>query len=301
VGASFWEKCKGWLSFGDHGSASGRAAFQSDHCFDCLISPVTQPFYFEDPRALTEVRPIFMYESVPHSTPFWQGGSVYFFGTQARVAFTERWSLVLNELGFLSFDPHSPVDPIRRDTDFAEVKIGPKYTFLRNADWGSVAAAGLTFEIPTGERKIFQNTGSLSLNPYLSYGQTVRLPSGFGGLNFLGTMGYSFSVDNNRSEFFHLHLHTDYNIASIGLAPLVELNWMHYTSSGKNVILGTEGADLVNFGSLTRRGDDYLSFAFGARYRFTDNIFCGGAIEFPVTHERGLDRFRVTLDLIFRY
>ena len=35
--------------------------FKSDHVFDGFISPVTNPFLFEDPRSLTEVRPIFMY------------------------------------------------------------------------------------------------------------------------------------------------------------------------------------------------------------------------------------------------
>jgi hypothetical protein len=164
-----------------------------------------------------------------------------------------------------------------------------------------VAAVGLTFEVPTGARREFQDTGSLGLNPYLSYGQTFRLPSGFGALNFLGTTGYDFAVDNKRSEFFHLHLHADYNIANIGLAPLFELNWIRYTKSGKNVSVDTEGADLVNFGSMTRRGKDYLSLALGARYRFTDNIFAGAAVEVPTTNERGLDRFRLTFDMIFRY
>ena len=34
-----------------------RAWFQSDHCFDNFISPLSNPFRFEDPRSLTEVRP----------------------------------------------------------------------------------------------------------------------------------------------------------------------------------------------------------------------------------------------------
>jgi hypothetical protein len=302
VGPKWWEKMRGWMRWGDSGSTNGRGCFQSDHCFDCLISPVTQPFYFEDPRALTEVRPIFMYQSIPSATPVIHGGNLYFFGTQARLAFTDQLSLVLNELGFISFDPRNTAPPlIQSGTGFAEVKLGPKWTFLRSTDWGSVAAVGLTFEIPAGDRKVFQNTGQLGLNPYLSYGQTFRLPSGFGALNFLGVMGYDISTDSRRSEFFHMHFHLDYNIASIGLFPLIELNWLHYTKRGTNGSFGTEGADLINLGSSTRRGDDYLSLAVGARYRFSDHIYAGGAVEFPLSHERGLNDFRVTLDLIFRY
>jgi hypothetical protein len=302
VAPSFWEKCRNWLTWGDRGSVAGHSWFQSDHCFDCLISPITQPFYFEDPRALTEVRPIFIYQHIPSSAPV-GGGSVYFFGTQGRVAFTDRLSLVLNELGFVTLDPKNTIPGVvGRDTGFAEIKLGPKYTFLRNTDSGTVAAAGLTFEVPAGSRKVFQDTGSLGLNPYVSLGQTFgRLPGGFGTVNFLGTVGYDFAVDSQRSEFLHTHLHLDYNVANIGLFPLIEMNWIRYTKSGKNVNFGTEGADLINFGSETRRGRDFVSFAAGVRYRFTDCIIGGAAIEFPTSRENGLDRYRLTFDVIFRY
>src|SRR5262249_16951909 len=126
-------------------------------------------------------------------------------------------------------------------------------------------------------------------------------PNGFGTVNFLGTLGYDFATDNKRSEFFHLHLHLDYNVANIGLFPLFELNWLRYTKSGKNVDFGTEGGDLINFGSATRRGKDYLTLAVGARYKFSENILAGAAIEFPTTNERGLNSARLTLDVIFRY
>src|SRR5262249_25617678 len=55
--------CKDW--FGTCCDSCSTCAFQSDHCFDQFISPVTNPFLFEDPRSLTEVRPIFMYQRIP--------------------------------------------------------------------------------------------------------------------------------------------------------------------------------------------------------------------------------------------
>ena len=39
----------------------------SDHCFDSFISPISNPFFFEDPRSLTEVRGIFLENSLPTS------------------------------------------------------------------------------------------------------------------------------------------------------------------------------------------------------------------------------------------
>ncbi|MGL4553030.1 MAG: hypothetical protein ACRC33_17820, partial [Gemmataceae bacterium] len=74
VGPGMWERWGGWMSWGDRPSGKG-GAWCSDTCFPGLISPITMPFYFEDPRALTEVRPIFMYQKIPGSTPNVGGGS----------------------------------------------------------------------------------------------------------------------------------------------------------------------------------------------------------------------------------
>ena len=56
-----------------------RGWFRSDHCFDQFSSPISNPFLFEDPRALTEVRPIFMWQTTPSGNPRYRGGNVEFF------------------------------------------------------------------------------------------------------------------------------------------------------------------------------------------------------------------------------
>jgi hypothetical protein len=303
VGPSRGERMLGWLEFGDRGSITGRGNLQSDRCFEGVISPITAPFYFEDPRALTEVRPIFMYQGVPNKSAGWNGGDLFFFGTQARLALSERFSIVLHELGFYSFNPKTPTAPIQNDTGLAEIKLGAKYTFLRNIETGSAAAVGVIFEIPAGSDKVFQSTGDLSITPYLSYAQTLwRIPGGYGSLNFMGNMGYSFSIDETRSEFFYSNLHLDYNVAGLNkVFPLIETNWIYYTKSGTNSHLGYEGADLINFGSRTREGKNYVSLAAGVRYKFTENIIAGMAVQFPVSQEKGLQDYRLTFDVIFRY
>lgn len=303
IGPTWGEKWGKWFAWGDASSGNPRGAWCSDPCVSGLVSPVTMPFFFEDPRALTEVRPIFMYQSIPSRTPNVGGGDVWFFGTQARLAFNDRFSIVMNELGFIGTNPKSQLGPLNDSTGFAEVKIGPKYTFFKSADSGSVAAAGLTFELPVGSNKVYQNVGTLSMTPYLSYGQTFgRLPSGYGSLNFMGTTGYSFSIDNERSQFYYLNLHLDYNVANMNtFFPLVELNWIRYTRAGNANNFGFEGADLINFGSATRQGRDYVSVAGGLRYRFNDHVWAGAAVEFPVSNEKGLSDYRLTFDVIFRY
>jgi hypothetical protein len=299
VAPTFWEKCRGWLNWNQPGSTNGRHSFQSDTCFNGIVSPLSNPFFFEDPRSLTEVRPIFMYQGVPSKSPY-PGGDAYFFGTQARVAFTEQFSVVLNELGVVSLDPNNTAN-YSNHTGFAEVKIGPKFTFVRSDSTGTVAAAGLTFELPVGSARVYQDTGTLGLDPYVTVAQTFgKLPNGYGSFDFIGELGYSFATDSERSEFLHMSLHLDYNFAN-RVYPLVELNWLHYTSAGKNDSLGYEGADLINFGSSTRDGQNFVDVAVGARYRFTDNIFGGTAVEFPLSAERGYEKYRLTFDVIFRY
>jgi hypothetical protein len=307
---SFLDRCKDFFTSGSPDSKCG-GWFQSDHAFDnCtnggdLISPVSSPFMFEDPRALTEVRPLFIYEVAPNRNPAFSGGSAEFFGVQARVAFNERWSLVINEIGLVSLQPHDSDVDLTDKTGFAEIRLGPKWTFYRNEQSGSIAAFGTTIDIPAGNKGVFQNTGSLSLDPYITFGQTFGRTS-YGTFNFLAEAGYWFSVDDERTDYLHFHLHLDYDVANLHrIYPLIELNWMHTTAFGKgNSYVGTEGADLVNFGSESYDGKrDLVTMAVGARYKFgsSDHYQIGTTFEFPMTDRKDLEAFRFGLDFIIRY
>jgi hypothetical protein len=303
LGNSFWDKCTGWLPHGDQGSCNNRCKFQSDHEFDCFISPVTNPFFFEDPRSLTEVRPIFIYQNIPSHNPVFSGGNAGFFGAQGRVAITDRFSIVLNELGWVYLNPNDTA-VAGKDVGFAEVKVGPKYTFIRNPGSGTVLAGGLTFEIPTGDSKVFQNTGSLSLDPYVTIMQQIgRAPSGYGSFNLGGELGYSVSTDDKRTDFLHMSAHLDMNVANANkIYPLMELNWFHYTSGGKSTDLGIAGGDLINFGSHDVGVKDYVNMAFGARYKFCEAAQIGAAFSWPLSYSKtSIDDFRFTLDFIYRY
>jgi len=303
AGRGFWDKARGLFGGGTGAceSSCGRGLFQSDHAFDGFISPVTNPFLFEDPRSLTEVRPIFLFQTAPSGNPGFRGGQMEFFGLQGRLALTERLSFVINKLGGVAIQPNDNTLGFEDTTGFAEINLGPKYTFLRNEQTGTLAAGGLTFAIPTGSSKVFQDTGSLSLIPYLSFGQNF-LRSSYGSFNFLSTTGYSFSVDDDRSDFFYASLHLDYNIADANkIYPLIELNWTHYTKSGDVRNFGFEGRDLFNFGSRDVSGNDNLTLALGARYKFSECVQVGTGFEFPLVGRRDLLDFRWTADLIIRY
>lgn len=307
---SFWDRCKDYLGCrgADRASASGRCLLQSDHAFDYFASPVTNPFLFEDPRALTELKPLFIYQGAPRSNPIFHGGNAEFYGLQARLAVTERLSMTINELGFVTLNPFNPsADPTGRfsqSTGFAEIVLGPKYTFLRSEEWKTVMAGGLLFQIPAGSPKVLQDTGTLSLAPYLSAAKNFCLPAGWGSTNLMANTGYSFSVDKQRSEYFYMNFHVDYNIANTNMFfPFLELNWFHYTRGGlaNNPGFGFEGLDLANFGSHTVGGRDFLAISPGLRFKLNEHIQAGAAVSWPLLTQKEINDYRLTFDIIFRY
>jgi hypothetical protein len=308
AGGSFWDKCKGIFGSipglaGPFDSDSRHHLFESDQNFNGFISPVSNPFYFEDPRALTEVRPIFMWQTSPSSNPVFGSGNVEFFGIQARLAITEQFSVVINKLGGIWQQPDTPTPEFGNNGGFAEIWLGPKYTFLRCDSTGTLGAVGLTFQLPVGSGSVQQDTGDLSLVPYVSFAQSF-LKSSYGTFNAMATLGYDFRLDNARTESFFTSWHLDYDVGNLHrIYPLIEINWFHYTVSGKVRPLTFDGRDLFNLGSEFVAGQNEASIALGARYKFKgcEAVQLGFAVELPISGNKGMDDFRMTIDMIFRY
>jgi hypothetical protein len=275
----------------------------SDHGdFDWLCSPISSPFLTEDPRALTEVKPLFLYQSIPGANPVTHGGSIEYYGLQARLALTERWSIVMNKFGGISIQP-SDTSVFDNQSGFSEIWIGPKYTFYRDDCNPTSAAVGLTFQIPAGSSKAFQDTGSLSLSPYFSFAKSFgKLPNGYGNFNYMSTTGFSFSVDGQRSDYFYSNFHLDFDVGGQHkLYPVMELNFLRYINNAHGPVLTFEGGDLINFGSSNLDKRTMVSLATGVRYKISENIQIGGAVEFPLNSHKDFNDFRLLLDVIFRY
>jgi hypothetical protein len=303
-GTGFWDKTKGVfdLQSGPFCGTAARKPFQSDHAFDGFISPETNPFLFEDPRSLTELRPVFIYQSIPKKNYAYNGGSIDFFGVQGRVALTDSISVVMSKLGGLWVHPGSEAIPefAGDHSDFANIDLGPKWTFLRNERSGTLGALGVWFEIPTGGSKI-QDSDGLSIFPFLTMAQNFGRSS-YGSFNAIGEIGYSFGVDNKPSDFFMTSLHLDYDIGNLHkIYPLLEMNWRYYTNNGSARVLGFEGGDLINYGATDISGRNNLSLAPGVRYKFNECVQMGTALEFPLVGTKDIQNFRWTFDLILRY
>jgi len=273
-----------------------RGTFESDHAFDGFVSPVTNPFFFEDPRALTEVRPIFIFQHIPDRNWFFRGGDVEFFGLQARLALSERFSFVIHKLGLIAVQPDAsgPGAP-RDDVSFSDIQIGPKLTFWRDDVRNLIMAFGTNFEIGAGDHGAFQNTGSGAITPYISVGKEL-----WPDFHLLGTLGHRFGFDNHRSDSLFLSLHADYGFFG-RIYPFVEFTWFHYTDNGRDFNGDFEGQDVFNFGATRVTGNDVVTMAAGVRIKFTESFQGGFAFEFPLTHREDLLDYRLTFDLIFRY
>jgi hypothetical protein len=267
---------------------------RSDQCFKDFISPISNPAYFEDPRSLTEIRPILMYRKAPDDSPLMRGGNLFVFNLQGRISINDRWSIVLHRLGFASVNPgDGTIDGFDGGTGLTDLQIGTKYTFYRDDRTNTLAAAGVSFEIPIGSDSVLSGTGA-GVTPYLSFGQ------GWGDFHFLATAGYRFGFNDSTSDFFFTSLHLDYGFFK-RIYPLVEVNWYHYTSNGTSRNVDFEGTDLFNLGATDVEGKNFVTLALGLRLKLTEGLQTGIAYETALTGNNGLDRYRIIFDLIFRY
>jgi hypothetical protein len=276
-----------------------RLAFQSDCAFDNFASPITNPFFAEDPRSLTELRPLYFYQGIPSSQYFYQGGHLSFLGVQARAAFTDRFSVVVHKVGWSSISPDNPLT--QTGTSFSEIWLSPKFTFWRAPDTQTLAAFGLQFQIPTGSGIAYQGTGGLGLVPYLSFGRMIG-KTDYGSIHLINVAGYHLGTGAGRSDFFFDSLHFDLDVGdNHRFYPTLELNWFHNSTNGAaRPYLFFEGRDWANIGG-TAAGRDLVTIAPGFRYKFTEFLQMGAAIEFPVVGTRDLFQYRFGIDLIWRY
>jgi hypothetical protein len=276
-----------------------RLAFQSDCAFDNFISPISNPFLAEDPRSLTELRPLYFYQGMPSSQPYFDGGHLSFLGLQGRAAFTDRFSVVVHKVGWSSVSPGNPL--LESTTNFSEIWISPKFVFWRVPDTQTLASFGLQFQIPVGGGGSFQGTGGLGLVPYVSFGRKMG-ETDYGSIHLINVAGYHLGTSNSRTDYFFDSLHLDLDVQDRHtFYPTLEMNWFHTSTNGTaRPFLFFEGRDFANIGARAA-GHDLLTIAPGFRYRFTDYLTMGTYIEFPVVGTRDLFQYRFGFDLIWRY
>lgn len=267
----------------------------SEQCFDDFISPMINFVYFEDPRTLTELRPIFVHHNLPGRL---SSGAVQLLAAQFRIALTDRLSLIATKDGFI-FDQvkDSALDTLL-DDGWADVSIGLKYNLLRDAQSGTLASVGLTYELPIGSRSALQRIGDGEFHLFGTAGQRFLC----GNAHWLTSVGWRKPVDGSvQTESIHWSNHFDVRVTDKTYL-VTEIAWWHWTDSASTGLpLGVGGHDLFNLPVTNVDGNDLVTQNVGIKYKPNRHVEAGFAYEFPLTEFKDVIDNRFQFDLILRY
>jgi hypothetical protein len=271
---------------------------------DKLITPVTNPIYFEDPRITSEVRPIFMQHWFPNTFDY-SGGSVplggdaQVYALQLRLALTEKLALIATKDGYIQLKPGGALQA-NHGYGWADVAAGLKYALVDNAEKELLVTPGFTITVPVGSHSVLQGDGSGEWNLFVSGSK------GWKDFHVTGNLG--FRIPNNFGEQTaqaHYSLQLDYHVHDYFI-PFFAVNGYTILSDGNNLLLGavplnTEMYDLINFGSTDAAGTTQLTVGGGFRSRLRKNLDLGCAYEVGVVDPVGIFDSRVTVDMIWRF
>lgn len=278
--------CLGGGCFGN-GLIFGNIIKPSDRCFSDFISPMTNPVYFEDPRALTEARFIYLNHRVPDAVG---GGDVNLYALQLRARISDNISLIATKDGYITSD-----NPLI-DDGWADLNTGIKLNLLRDVNRGRLLSAGVMYEWANGSSSALQGNGNGEFNLFVSGGSRIGRRG-----HWLSAAGWRLPADSNdESTSVYWSNHLDVQLTRRFYA-LTELNWYHWTQSGDNGIPGVEGLDLFNFGSTDVTGNDIVTGALGCKFKPGCHTEIGLAYEVPLTERRDIIENRFTFDWILRY
>lgn len=270
---------------------SGFACDACNQSLDDVAAPITHPTSFEDPRIKTEIRPIYVYHKIGEDFAT-SGGSAAVYALQLRYAVNDDLAIIATKDGYIDLNTDAVLD----DQDgWADLSAGVKYAVHRNEAERRLVTVGLRYEIPTGEKEVFQGQGDGAFNPFVS--ATTAL----GPVNLMIGTGFRLALDDADSSFYDLDIHLDTKLG--WFHPVFELGVYNVIEGGERLPIADEGEDFFNFGSSLASGSTLVSGAIGARFDVAENVSWGAAYQFPISRGNGsniLD-YRVTTDLIFYF
>jgi hypothetical protein len=261
----------------------------SDHCFDSFISPLSNPFFFEDPRSLTEVRGIFIDNNLPTTIG---AGDAQVWAMQFRGRISDRLSIIAPRLAYWQ------VNPVGRDSPigFMSVPVGIKYNFIRDVDRQWLVSGGITYFIP-GSARSYTNFGGGDFHFFLTGGKQIY---DYG--HWLSGTGFRIPADSNwGTQMWYWSNQWDYELPG-HFYPLVGVNWYHWMRSSNLGLTGPfTGLDLVNLPAAGVAGSNVVTSVVGIKWKPSGNFELGGGYEYRLTQNGDILNNRVYADVIFRY
>jgi hypothetical protein len=273
-----------------------RARFQSDHAFDRFVGPITNPIFSKDPRSNTEIRALFINNWMPSNHPLFRGGNYQVAAVQARIALTERLSIIADKDGYGFIHPGGQ-SPLANSDGWLNIAAGLKYVLIRDVENQFLLSAGFQYELNTGEGNVFQNHGDGVWTVFLTTGKEFNCDT-----HFVGTLGHSRATDPaENSSFLYANLHLDRRFGK--LYPLIEMNWFHYTGDGNRGLPAAIGEldGHINLGTNGVVGNDFVTVAAGCKYKFSRHAETGVAWEVPISNRKDIMDNRLTWEFILRY
>jgi hypothetical protein len=261
----------------------------SDHCFDSFISPLSNPFFFEDPRSLTEVRGIFIENSLPLAVG---NGDFQFYGAQLRGRVSDRVSIIVPRIGFFNANQAGGGTP----HGYLSTPIGFKYNFIRDAERQLLVSGGITYFIK-GSSDALSNFGDGDFHLFLTGGAQI-----FDRGHWISGTGFRLPTDTNwGTQMWYWSNQWDYEVVD-GIYGLLGINWFHWMrSAGNNFTGDIAGIDLLNLPAGNVAGTNVVTGVIGAKWKPSPHCEVGTGFEIPLTDRTDLLKNRLYADLIFRY
>lgn len=284
------------------------------------VMPMSFPYIFEDPYVTSGLNFVGIWHEFPDDSVF-LGGQLGVLALQIRLALTERLGFIATKDGIGFLDQDNAV--LKDDTGLLNMTLGFKYAAWEweGEDRSAIVTPSLRYEIPLGQRGVFQDHDDGMLIPAISGAYqhgAWHVIAGIGGHAPL-------DGDKNSSNFFYnFHFNHAFPLgdrAVTHVVPFIELNGINWTGSGNGsrtintavgplpigtgvALLGVapfEGVDVVNLGNLGVSGNNYVTMAWGVRLPMERGLSLGVAYERPLSSREDLTEQRVTTMLTWEF
>jgi hypothetical protein len=256
---------------------------------DSLVAPVANPIFFETPTINSELRPIFVYHELNDN--FAIPGTVKLYAAQLRLQLTDRLALIATKDGFIEIDPDNGASV----DGWADIGGGLKYALIKSEDSKFILTPGVKFEVPTGDDEVFQGNGDGEFDLFVSAAK------GLGEFQIMGSAGVRLPLDTDEeTSQLHYSVQLAYPVCE-WFKPFVVLNGYTVLSEGSGPAFGSEGYDVINFGTSNAQGETQIVLGAGFRASLCECFDLGVAYEEGVDHSDGIFDRRVTADLVWKF
>jgi len=253
------------------------------------ISPVANPLFFESPLIESEARPIYMHHKISDD---FVGGFARIYAVQLRYAVTERLGIIATKDGYIQLRPGVAA---LRNSGWADIGAGLKYALIDKPEHIFILTPGFKFELPSGNRGVFQGNGDGEFNLFVS------AMKGWGDFHATASVGGRIPVDDDaETSSVHYSAQLDYH-ACHWFIPFAVVSGQTVVSEARRTPFEVEGFDLINFGASNADGFTQIAVGGGFRSRFCRWADLGFAYERGVTRPEGIYDDRLTVDMIIKF